>query len=127
MRRCPVPEGVGGRFSAFSPVGTFLLAMTAGTETSTGTRVREVLGRGALGTRALGSGLAGRTNIAWRLARWLHVHERCGGKQALVFYNYADNRRPGDWFQQLYDESLQERGSGLHVVPPPDPPATIPF
>ncbi len=113
----PVPEGVGGRFSAFSPVGTFFLAITAGVGTSPGTRVREMLdgARWADGRWALP--WQDERNIAYRLARWLHVQERCGGKQALVFYNYADNRRPGDWFQQLYDESLQERGGGLHVVP----------
>ena len=113
----PVPEGVGGRFSAFSPVGTFFLAMTAGTGTSPGTRVRELMDGARWADAHWGLPWQDERNIAYRLARWLHLQERCGGKQALVFYNYADNHRPGDWFQQLYDESLQERGGGLHVVP----------
>ena len=113
----PVPEGVGGRFSAFSPVGTFFLAMTAGTGTSPGTRVRALLGGVAWADARWGLPRKDERNIAWRLARWLHLHERYGGKRALVFYNYADNRCLGTWFQQLYDESLQERGGGLHVVP----------
>ena len=113
----PVPEGVGGRFSAFSPVGTFFLAMTAGKGTSPGSRVRDLLGGVAWADVRWGLPRQDERNIALRLARWLHLQERCGRKQALVFYNYADNRRLGDWFQQLYDESLQERGGGLHVVP----------
>lgn len=113
----PVPEGVGGRFSAFSPVGTFFLAMTAGTGTSPVSRVREMLDGVRWAEARWGLPWRDERNIACRLARWLHLQERYGRKQALVFYNYADNRRPGDWFQQLYDESLQERGGGLHVVP----------
>ena len=113
----PVPEGVGGRFSAFSPVGTFFLAMTAGTGTSPGSRVREVFEGVRWAEGCWGLPWRDERNIACRLARWLHLQERNGRKRALVFYNYADNRCPGDWFQQLYDESLQERGGGLHVVP----------
>ena len=113
----PVPEGVGGRFSAFSPVGTFFLAMTAGTGTSPDSRVREMLDGVGWADACWRLPWRDERNIAYRLARWLHLHEACGGKRALVFYNYADHRRMGDWFQQLYDESLQERGNGLHVVP----------
>ncbi len=113
----PVPDGVGGRFSAFSPVGTFFLAMTAGTGMSPGSRVREMLEGVRWAEARWRLPWPDERNIACRLARWLHLQERYGRKQALVFYNYADNRRPGDWFQQLYDESLQERGGGLHVVP----------
>lgn len=113
----PVPEGVGGRFSAFSSVGTFFLAMTAGKRTSPGSRVRDLLGGVAWADARRGLSRQDERNIAYRLARWLHLHERYGGKRALVFYNYADNRRLGTWFQQLYDESLQERSGGLHVVP----------
>ncbi|MDE2889415.1 MAG: hypothetical protein OXR72_14505 [Gemmatimonadota bacterium] len=113
----PVPEGVGGRFSAFSPVGTFFLAMTAGTGMSPGSRVREMLEGVRWAEARWRLPWPDERNIACRLARWLHLQERYGRKQALVFYNYADNRRLGDWFQQLYDESLQERGGGLHVVP----------
>lgn len=119
----PVPEGVGGRFSAFSPVGTFFLAMTAAIGMSPGSRVRELLdgvdwadARWRLPSRD-------KRNIAFRLARWLHLQESFSERNTLVFYNYADNRRPGDWFQQLYDESLQERGGGLHVVPAVGPAA----
>lgn len=119
----PVPEGVGGRFSAFSPVGTFFLAMTAATGMSPGSRVREMLDGVGWADARWSLPWRDERNIAFRLARWLHIQERSGRKQALVFYNYADNRRLGDWFQQLYDESLQERGGGLHVVPAVGPAA----
>lgn len=119
----PVPEGVGGRFSAFSPVGTFFLAMTAGPGTSPGSRVRELLDGVRWADERWRLSWRDERNIAWRLARWLHLQESFGDRNTLVFYNYADNRRLGDWFQQLYDESLQERGGGLHVVPAVGPAA----
>ncbi len=119
----PVPEGVGGRFSAFSPVGTFFLAMTAGPGTSPGSRVREMLDGVRWAEERWRLSWRDERNIACRLARWLHIQERYVRKRALVFYNYADNRSLGDWFQQLYDESLQERGGGLHVVPAVGPAA----
>ncbi len=119
----PVPEGVGGRFSAFSPVGTFFLAMTAATGISPGSRVRELLDGVGWADAHWRLPWRDERNIACRLARWLHLQEVYGGKRALVFYNYADDRRLGDWFQQLYDESLQEREDGLHVVPAVGPAA----
>ena len=39
----PVPDGVGGRFSAFSPVGLFFLAMTTGKDETPETRIRAAL------------------------------------------------------------------------------------
>ena len=44
--------------------------------------------------------------------------ERCPGAHSLniVFYNYADSSCLGEWFVQLYTESIQERGGGANVV-----------
>ena len=39
----PVPDGVGGRFSAFSPVGLFFLAMTAGKGETPETRIQAAI------------------------------------------------------------------------------------
>ena len=112
----PVPEGVGGRFSAFSPVGLFFLAMTAGKGESPRSRVQKALD-GVGEADALFQNLhADVGNVAYRLARWLNLAEMQAGKNTLAFYNYADNRYLGDWFVQLYDESLQERGQGLNVI-----------
>ena len=55
-------------------------------------------------------------NVSYQLARWLHLVEVWGGKDTIVFYNYADNRCLGDWFVQLYQESVQERGHGFNVI-----------
>ncbi len=112
----PVPEGVGGRFSAFSPVGLFFLAMTAGKNESPETRVREALDGVREADELFHKPYSDADNAAYRLARWLHLAEVWGGKGTLVFYNYADNRCLGDWFVQLYEESIQERGQGVNVI-----------
>ena len=112
----PVPEGVGGRFSAFSPVGLFFLAMTACGGESPTSRVKEALRGVGEADTLFQSPHTETENVAYRLARWLHLAEMWAGKTNLVFYNYADNRTLGDWFVQLYDESLQERGEGLNVI-----------
>ena len=117
----PVPDGVGGRFSAFSPVGLFFLAATAGKGETLYTRVRSAL---------MGVGQAHddfklphehQDNIAYQLARWIHLAEEVDGKGSIIFYNYADNTCLGEWFVQLYTESIQERGSGANVIPAKGP------
>ncbi|MDE0301228.1 MAG: hypothetical protein OXN17_21575 [Candidatus Poribacteria bacterium] len=112
----PVPEGVGGRFSAFSPVGLFFLAMTAGKGESPRSRVRNALDGVGEADALFQSPFTELENMSYCLARWLHLAEMWAGKNNLVFYNFADNRYLGDWFVQLYDESLQERGQGLNVI-----------
>lgn len=112
----PVPEGVGGRFSAFSPVGLFFLAMTAGKGESPRSRVQKALDGVGEADALFRSPHTELENVSYRLAQWLHLAEMWAGKNNLVFYNYADNRYLGDWFVQLYDESLQERGRGLNVI-----------
>ncbi len=122
----PVPEGVGGRFSAFSPVGLFFLAMTAGKTETPASRVREAL-QGvqraherfnypypqALDKRG--------KNVAYQLARWLQVAEEQNGIGTVIFYDYQDASCLGEWFVQLYTESLQERRGGANVIPAKGP------
>lgn len=112
----PVPDGVGGRFSAFSPVGLFFLAMTAGNGESPRSRVQKALDGVGEADALFRNPHTDVENVSYRLARWLNLAEISAGKNTLVFYNYADNRYLGDWFVQLYDESLQERGQGLNVI-----------
>ena len=112
----PVPDGVGGRFSAFSPVGLFFLAMTAGDGESPRSRVQKALDGVGEADALFQNPYTDVENLPYRLARWLNLAEMRGGKNTLVFYNYADNQCLGDWFVQLYDESLQERGQGLNVI-----------
>ncbi len=111
----PVPGGVGGRFSAASPVGLLTLAISA--KGDPGGRVDQALdGFGQGHEQCFDLSPLDPDNTAFRLARWLHLAERYAGKTTLVFYNYANDRYLGDWFTQLYSESIQERGKGLNVI-----------
>lgn len=114
----PVPEGVGGRFSAASPVGLFTLAMTANADVlPPKERVEAALAGFARGhVQCMDLPPDHEDNVAFRLARWLHLAERYGGKQTIVFYNYANDRFLGDWVTQLYTESVQERGEGMNII-----------
>ena len=112
----PVPDGVGGRFSAFSPVGLFFLAMTAGKDETPDTRIRAAVEGVNQAHEGFNLAYNHQDNIAYRLARWLHLFEEVEGKGSIVFYNYADGSCFGEWFVQLYTESIQERGSGANVI-----------
>lgn len=117
----PVREGVGGRFSAFSPVGLFFLAMTAGNGETPESRLHAAVKgvRHAHDDFTLPYGHP--DNIAYQLARWIHLAEAVDRKSTLVFYNYADNTCLGEWFVQLYTESIQERAGGANVIPAKGP------
>ena len=134
----PVPDGVGGRFSAFSPVGLFFLAATAGKGETPDTRIRAAVEGVNQAHEDFNLAYNHQDNIAYRLARWIHLSEeaassqsstepreggmfmgsRCPGAHSLniVFYNYADSSCLGEWFVQLYTESIQERGGGANVI-----------
>ena len=117
----PVPDGVGGRFSAFSPVGLFFLAMTAGKGETPDSRIRSAVEgvRQADGDFKLPC--EDQDNIAYQLARWIHLAEAIDGIGTIIFYNYADNSCLGEWFVQLYTESIQEREGGANVIPAKGP------
>jgi len=110
----PVPDGVGGRFSAFSPVGLFFLAMTAGKGETPDTRIRAVVEGVNRAHEGFNLAYNHQDNIAYQLARWIHLSEDTGLN--IVFYNYADSSCLGEWFVQLYTESIQERGGGANVI-----------
>lgn len=112
----PVPEGVGGRFSAFSPVGLFFLAITAGTEESSEDRIHAAVGGIQCADKNFQQPYAHPDNSAFHLALWLDSVEKYYDAGSIVFYNYADNSRLGEWFVQLYTESIQERGIGSNVI-----------
>ena len=112
----PVPDGVGGRFSAFSPVGLFFLAMTAGKGETPDTRIRAAVEGVSQAHAAFHLAHNHQDNIAYQLARWVHLFEEVDGKGSIVFYNYADSSCLGEWFVQLYTESIQERGGGANVI-----------
>ena len=117
----PVPDGVGGRFSAFSPVGLFFLAMTAGKDETPETRIRSAVEGVQQAHEDFFSDRESQDKIAYQLARWIHLAEEVKGpkhpsKNTIVFYNYADNSCLGEWFVQLCTESIQERDAGPNVV-----------
>ena len=112
----PVPEGVGGRFSAFSPVGLFFLAMTAGIGQSPEDRINAAVDGVQRADESFQLPYAHPNNTAYHLALWLDSVEKYYGVGSIVFYNYADNSRLGEWFVQLYTESIQERGIGSNVI-----------
>ena len=112
----PVPDGVGGRFSAFSPVGLFFLAMTAGKDETPETRIRAALEGVKQAHADFFLPCEHQDNVAYQLARWIHLAEEVDSKGTIVFYNYADNSCLGEWFVQLCTESIQERGAGPNVI-----------
>ena len=112
----PVPDGVGGRFSAFSPVGLFFLAMTAGVGENPKDRIHDAIEGVESAHRNFQLPYAHHNNTAYQLALWLDSVEKYYGVGSIVFYNYADNSCLGEWFVQLYTESIQERGSGCNVI-----------
>ena len=112
----PVPDGVGGRFSAFSPVGLFFLAMTAGKDETPETRICAALEGVRQAHQDFYLPCEHQDNVAYQLARWIHLAEEVDGKGSIVFYNYADNSCLGEWFVQLCTESIQERGAGPNVI-----------
>ena len=112
----PVPDGVGGRFSAFSPVGLFCLAMTAGKGETPETRTRAALEGVNNAHENFFLPWDHQDNVAYQLAQWIHLAETVDHKGSIVFYNYADNSCLGEWFVQLCTESIQERGAGPNVI-----------
>ena len=112
----PVPDGVGGRFSAFSSVGLFFLAVTAGKGETPETRIQAAVEGVQQAHDNFNLPYEHQDNIAYQLARWIHLAEEVDRKGNVVFYNYADNSCLGEWFVQLYTESIQERGGGANVI-----------
>ena len=71
----PVPDGVGGRFSAFSPVGLFFLAMTAGKGETPDSRIRSAVKGVGQADEDFSFPCEHQSNIAYQLARWIHLSE----------------------------------------------------
>lgn len=113
MAMLPVPDGVGGRFSFASPVGALILAVTAPGDPLAHLQAA-YRGYAAAHDAFLTEPAA--NNPAWQIAKLLHMAEAFCGKNSMVFYPYFDNRKLGDWFLQLYSESVQERAGGLNVI-----------
>ena len=75
----PVPEGVGGRFSAFSPVGLFFLAMTAGAGETPKDRINAAVEGAQHADKNFQLPYAHPHNTAYHLALWLDSVEKYYG------------------------------------------------
>jgi glucose-6-phosphate isomerase len=102
LRALSVPANIGGRFSALSAVG-LLPAAAAGVD------VRELLdGAASMEARCRKGSVA--ENPALLYAAALHLMDRRRGRRIHVLMPYADGLRDtGDWFVQLWAESLGKR------------------
>jgi glucose-6-phosphate isomerase len=102
LRALSVPASIGGRFSALSAVG-LLPAAAAGVD------VTDLLaGAAAMEARCRTGATA--ENPALLYAAALHLMDRRKGRRIHVLMPYADALRDtGDWFVQLWAESLGKR------------------
>lgn len=105
----PVPSAVGGRFSVFSAVGLFPLAL-AGIDIE-----RLIAGAGSMQNYCNDSQLtqnpAGLMATAWY--HWLHSKNL----SQVVMMPYSDRLRfVSDWFAQLFGESLGKQGLGYTPI-----------
>jgi glucose-6-phosphate isomerase len=97
-----VPAGVGGRFSALTPVGLVPAACL-------GVDLRAVRA-GALAARATWEAAGPEVNPALALAA-LHHAAAAGGRSVAVLWPYGETLRPlGPWWAQLVGESLGKPG-----------------
>jgi glucose-6-phosphate isomerase len=104
-RTLPVPPNIGGRFSVFTAVG-LLPAAAAGID------VDQLLAGAAAMTRRC-SGYQLFDNPAYLLASALYLFDKERGRPLHVFMPYADAlRETGDWFVQLWAESLGKKNHG---------------
>lgn len=102
LRALSVPASVGGRFSALSAVG-LLPAAAAGVEIAS-------LLEGAASMEARCTTGSVRENPALLYAAVLHLLDVRKGRRIHVLMPYADAlRETGDWFVQLWAESLGKR------------------
>ncbi len=109
----PVPENLGGRYSALSAVGLLPAAFLG--------MGWQALMRGALAvgaplcTAPVPATLA--AHPAWRLAVWNHGLMQAGYSQ-LIFFSYIPLwAQFGFWFAQLWAESLGKEGKGSMPLP----------
>lgn len=103
-----IPPSVGGRFSALSPVGLFPAAVC-------GIDIKELLS-GACDMTSLCLDNNLKNNISSTLCAYYYIHYG-RGRHITVLMPYSDRLRAlGDWFSQLWAESLGKRKSKSNTV-----------
>jgi glucose-6-phosphate isomerase len=91
----PLPLAIGGRFSVFSAVGLFPLALT-------GVNIKEL----TLGARDVIASLLAKENHALRFAEDVYRAEKHGASILNFFFFNPELESLGKWARQLYGESL---------------------
>jgi glucose-6-phosphate isomerase len=118
LRSLPVPEELGGRYSVLSAVGLLPAAFMGLDIEAFVDGARSVLApfaKPAPGTGGLAAHLAG--HPAWNLAVWSRALWDKGYND-LIFYTYLPLWASfGDWFAQLWAESLGKDGKGSQPIP----------
>jgi glucose-6-phosphate isomerase len=100
-----VPPGVGGRFSVFTPVGLYPAAVA-------GVDLDRLMAGVAWAAEQLASADPAQ-NPALAAAGLFYLFEHDHGRPILTTAPYADALRPtGEWFSQLWAESLGKGGRG---------------
>lgn len=111
-----IPDGVGGRFSLFTPVGLLPAVMT-------GIDIEELLAGATLMDQKCQSEEIWK-NPAYMIALLLYLSDIQKGKSICVFMPYVDALKGvADWFRQLWAESLGKRfsltGEVVEIGPTP--------
>lgn len=109
-----VPPNVGGRFSVLTPVGLFPLALA-------GIDIDALMG-GATQTRSWLLGNTKEPNAAATLAYWLwrwDSEKRCSVQYLMPYHSAL--HRIGDWYVQLFAESLGKKQIGTKISVGPNP------
>lgn len=118
MLSLPVPDHLGGRYSVFSAVGMLPAAYL-------GIKWRELMEGASAQVEKLvtqAAGLAEKPELlsghpAWRLAVW-SVELMAHGYSQLIFFSYIPGWDFfGQWFSQLWAESLGKSGKGSMPLP----------
>lgn len=110
LKSLSIPSGVGGRFSVLSPVG-LLPAEVMGADSD------EIL-RGARDIHNKCSEEEIFKNPAYLFGMLLYLMDKKKKRKINVIVPYADGLKPlGEWFCQIWAESLGKRGIGLTPYP----------
>jgi glucose-6-phosphate isomerase len=116
LEMLPVPDNVGGRFSVLTAVGLFPAAFA-------GMDVRQLLnGAASMRARCTGSAIADNPALAHAVVH--HLADTDKGRPIHVVMPYCDRLRAfGEWYAQLWGESLGKRkgrdGEDIYVGPTP--------
>jgi len=110
FRSLPIPSPLGGRYSVLSPVG-LLLAGVIGVDPD------ELL-RGARAMKERCSNPELWENPAYLFGALLYLMDKLKGRRITVMMPYSDRLKVlGEWFCQLWAESLGKSGVGLTPYP----------